>query len=72
MDDSIDYAVIARDAVSEMQRNSKRVAHYYDFNGSPMRLLVEILKLPEVVTARLEAYKFNYFSITIELNSTNC
>ena len=55
MDDSIDYAGIASDAVSAMQRNSKRVAHYYDFNGSPMRLLVEILRLPEVVTARLEA-----------------
>lgn len=64
--DLINYEDAARDAIDGMLPNSKRVAHYRGFNGSPVKLYCEILKLSEVDTAPLEAYDFKRFSITIE------
>lgn len=68
----VDYKQRAIDAVEGMPPNSKREAHYYAFEGSPMQLVTEILRLPQVRVAALKSTQKSEFCVIIETNSTNC
>lgn len=72
MSDNVDYKSLALEAIDGMPPNGKRTAHYSDFEHSHIRLVNEIFKLPEVRTVALNTNTFRNFSVTIELNSTNC
>src|SRR5699024_11469697 len=43
----------ARDAVEGMRPNTSRIAHYYKFDVSAVQLVHEILRLPQVDSARV-------------------
>lgn len=62
----------ARDAVEGMLPNTSRIAHYYKFDVSAVQLVHEILRLPQVDSARVVTCLKNYFCIAIKTNSTNC
>ena len=62
----------ARDAVEGMLPNTSRIVHYYKSEVSAVQLVNEILRLPQVDSARVVTCLKNYFCITIKTNSTNC
>ena len=61
----------AHEAVEGMRPNSSRIAHYYKSDVSAVQLVHEILRLPQVDSARVVTCLKNYFCITIKTNSTN-